>query len=325
MPYVGELEQIWRYPVKSMGGERLKDAYIDVGGLRGDRIWAVRDEEKGVITGGKKMPALMLCSARFLEEPTIDRETTVAPAVAITLPDGTELRSDAPSVHERLSHFLGRQVTLQRIRPASERHHYRAEKTTASSLRDALGLAQGEPLPDFSAYPLKLMRELGQYATPRGTYFDAYPLHMLTTATLEVLRTLSPQSDFDVRRFRPNFVVHTGEDTTFVELAWCDGRLRMGANGFVARVHVPTTRCSMTMRAQRELRADPSVLKTIAGQANRCVGVYGGVDSPGRVRMGDPIDLAPLRISKLEKWARARSTQIKRLLLKAAEAALPKG
>jgi len=39
---IGTVQQIWRYPVKSMAGERLERSAIDPGGLPGDRSWAVK-------------------------------------------------------------------------------------------------------------------------------------------------------------------------------------------------------------------------------------------------------------------------------------------
>jgi uncharacterized protein len=38
------VEQIWRYPIKSMGGEQLHESFADESGLRGDRVWAVQDD-----------------------------------------------------------------------------------------------------------------------------------------------------------------------------------------------------------------------------------------------------------------------------------------
>ena len=43
MSLVGSVAEIWRYPVKSMGGERLAQSAIATRGLHADRMWAVRD------------------------------------------------------------------------------------------------------------------------------------------------------------------------------------------------------------------------------------------------------------------------------------------
>ena len=42
--------EIWRYPVKSMGGERLDNVAVDERGMVADRMRAVRDPELGSIT-----------------------------------------------------------------------------------------------------------------------------------------------------------------------------------------------------------------------------------------------------------------------------------
>jgi uncharacterized protein len=46
------VEQIWRYPIKSIGGEQLDRSWADHRGIRGDRIWAVQDDE-GKLGSGK--------------------------------------------------------------------------------------------------------------------------------------------------------------------------------------------------------------------------------------------------------------------------------
>jgi len=90
---LGKVTGLYRYPVKSMGGEALDAIMFDKYGIMGDRTWTVRDAEKGVIAGGKKYPDLMKCDARFTEEPTPDTRSaaveitcqTAKPFLALTL------------------------------------------------------------------------------------------------------------------------------------------------------------------------------------------------------------------------------------------------
>src|SRR5215216_4165835 len=104
---VGRVREVWRYTLKSMAGERLEAAGVGARGLYGDRGWALRDEEAGEIRGAKLSPALMLCAARYREEPAAEG---APPHAEITLPDGTETSTDDPEVHGRLSQVVGRRV-----------------------------------------------------------------------------------------------------------------------------------------------------------------------------------------------------------------------
>ena len=42
MAVVGRVESLWRYPVKSMRGEQLREAFLGFGGVYGDRVYAFR-------------------------------------------------------------------------------------------------------------------------------------------------------------------------------------------------------------------------------------------------------------------------------------------
>ena len=77
------LEQIWRYPVKSMGGERLETGEIRGDGLQGDRIVQVRDQRGRVITA-RTRPALLGHHASIGPdgEPWVDGRPWTAPEVA---------------------------------------------------------------------------------------------------------------------------------------------------------------------------------------------------------------------------------------------------
>jgi uncharacterized protein len=66
--------EIWRYPVKSLGGQRVEASWADARGLLGDRAWAVLDAD-GKLGSGKntrrfrRITGLLDLSARYEKEP----------------------------------------------------------------------------------------------------------------------------------------------------------------------------------------------------------------------------------------------------------------
>lgn len=111
----------------------------------------------------------------------------------------TTLRSDDPALVERLSQRLGRAVSLLDQPPVG------------ASLDQYWPPVEGR---DFQNVTNELV-------LPAGTFFDACPIHALSTATLAELRRLAPGLDFAVERFRPNLLIETSGDATgFVEEAW---------------------------------------------------------------------------------------------------------
>jgi uncharacterized protein YcbX len=307
--FVGRVKEVWRYPLKSMAGERLEAAGVGARGLWGDRGWALRDEEAGEIRGAKISPKLMLCAARYRAEPSPEG---APPHAEITLPDGTKTSTDDPKVNELLSGLLGRRVTLWPLRPAGDRAHYRRAIPAARvvgflsrsrsfrrlalgamrlagkdrELREDFGREPGEPMPDLSALPA----EIFEFTSPPGTYFDAFPVHLLTTASLRALARHAPETAWVARRFRPNFLIETSEGVEgLVESNWGGRRLRVG--GLTLKCEMPTPRCSMTIQAQAELPKDPRVLRTIVREAGQNLGLYASVESAGRVSAGDGVEL----------------------------------
>ncbi len=285
MAIVGRVSAIWRYPVKSMLGEELDRCALTGLGIPGDRGWALRDEAVGEMRGGKKFPLLMQCRARYRAEPQGD----TIPPVDLELPNGARVGSDAADVGEQLSALLGKPVTLWPRQPEGDREHYRRrEQRGEAGLREALGLEAGEPLPDFSIYPEALLAILGEFTSPLGTYFDAYPLHLITTSWLEALAARNPDARFEAPRFRPNLLIE-GAEAGFAELAWCGKRLRIGAAEITCEA--PTVRCSMTVQQTGDLPKDPKVLRTIVRESEQNVGAYATVCLPGAVRVGDTLEL----------------------------------
>ncbi len=306
---VGTVREIWRYPVKSMSGERLDDCTVTAAGVLGDRGWALRDDTAGEIRGAKKWPVLMQCTARYREPPTAAQR---CPHVDITLPDGSRIGSDAVDVAGRLSQLVGRPVSLWPLQPASNKAHYRRAQPGAAligllsrsqtfrrlfqtlarhtsleaELRRDFSREPDEPIPDLSVFPA----ELFEFASPPGTYFDAFPLHLLTTASLAAMARLNPGAAWDVRRFRPNLLIATADGSEgLVESTWCGRVLRIG--DVQVRCELPAPRCGMTTRAQVDLPQDPSVLRTIVRDARQNLGVYAASSAAGRVTVGDVVEL----------------------------------
>lgn len=278
---VGRVTEILRYPVKSMAGERLETVSVGPRGLPGDRAWAVRDEKRGGIRGAKKIPALMRLAAHYAEPPAAEGSSPAE----IRLPDGSRLRTGDSDVAERLSQALDHPVTLWPLLPESALDHYRRgapdDADMERELRTIFGRAPDEPLPDLSIFP----PEIFQFESPPGTYFDAFPLLLLTDASLRTLEARHPDSRFDVRRFRPNFLLETDGEEGFPEEAWCGERLRVG--DAVLRVAARCPRCVMTTHGFEDLPRDPSVMRALVKEAGGNLGVYAEVEQPGAVRVGD--------------------------------------
>lgn len=236
MPVVGEVVELWRYPLKSMQGGRMDAVSVGDNGVWGDRGWSLRYADSRKNVSAKQAAGLMLCAARYCQEPT----ESANPAVEISLPDGNKILTDSENARAVLSEFVGSDVLLD--------------------------------------------------ATP-GMHFDAHPIHLLTTASLETLARLNPASNFDVRRFRPNIVVKAAGEIRegYVELGWLGCDLRVG--GVDLLVKKATSRCVMTTHPQPELAKDPAVLQTLVDSADADLGVYCAVLSPGVIRIGDPVVL----------------------------------
>ncbi|MFN8071149.1 MAG: MOSC N-terminal beta barrel domain-containing protein [Mycobacterium sp.] len=316
----GRITEIWRYPVKSMAGERLSAVEVRELGLHADRTWAVRDRTSDATTSAKKLPGLLMCTARYAGTPPRNAGPGHAPEVIIGFPDGREVSSADPAIHGALSSYVDHDVELRALPPVSERDQYRTPMATKADMRTIFGLGPDDPLPDLSMFPIRKLAEISRYATPIGSYVDAYPVHLLTTRSLESMSALAPGSDFDVRRFRPSLLIETPDTAELPELGWCGGVLHAPQCAFSPMI--PTIRCVMPTHPQPGLDRDPAITRTVAANAHRCLGVYGDVHTPGRITEGDVLRLDPSDRSPASPGAGAA---VKRAVMKAVSAALPRG
>lgn len=291
---VGSIAGLWRFPVKSMGGEQLEQAELTESGLLGDRAYALIDADTGKVVSAKSVrlyPDLLACQAAFVEPPQAGLEL---PPVRITLPNGRTVTSDSGDIDRLLSAYLGRDVTLAHAAPDDftiDQYHPDLENLDPAGYRDTV-VEQKLGSAFFAQAGL---------ASPVAatSFFDLFPVSVLTESTLDQLNKLRPQSRFDQRRFRMNVIVDT-QDAGFVENDWTGHQLTIG-DAVRLIVAMPDPRCVMTTLAQDDLPKDIDILRTLT-QHNRipvagaglfpCAGVYTVVAASGIIRKGDPVALS---------------------------------
>lgn len=272
------IEQIRRYPVKSMLGESLPAARIGSDGVIGDRRWAVLDSVTGMIASAKR-PSRW---SRLLEATARGDD---AGGTTIEFPDGQVIHSQDRVADERLSAFLGRPVCL-----------------TESTQLDDMVIERTDPTPsthlDRADAPLQLgsvtTNPLGAASGP-NTLFDYAPVHLVARSTLDAVDLLD-----EAERFRPNLVIDL-PGGPFVENRLVDSILTVG--GAQLRVVTPTPRCVVPTLTHGSLASRVAVLREVAG-ANRpaidglgpttCLGAYAVVMRPGTVTVGDPVTVHPV-------------------------------
>lgn len=94
--------EIWRYPIKSVGGERVSMATVTDIGIVGDRGWGIFDVDTGTVLTARRAPDLLFANA-----------TLEGDDVAVALPDGTTVRGRDEGCNAQLTAWLGRPVELR--------------------------------------------------------------------------------------------------------------------------------------------------------------------------------------------------------------------
>jgi uncharacterized protein YcbX len=260
---VGRVAELWRFPVKSMQGERLDGLELGPGGVVGDRRYGLIDVASGHLLSAKSVPALLAA-----------RAVTVGQDVHITLPDGRRLAADDPDASAVLSAWLGRPVELK----------------PAGSTAGAVSYEMTFDPPNDGA-------EMIVWPAMDGSFLDLAPIHAVTTASLASMAASRPDAVWDVRRFRPNVLIDTGAAEGFVEDGWVGHDVALGAAGAAIHVDMQSVRCAMPLRAQPALGDQPAlerdieVFRTLTAEHNNHLGIYCGVTTPGSIRPGDPVTL----------------------------------
>jgi uncharacterized protein YcbX len=259
MSIVGKIESLWRYPVKSMRGEELDEAFASFSGIYGDRLFAFESsaspkgfpyltarEQQGLLQYRPhfRYPDKAARPINLTEAETMGANPVWADPSELTVdvetPDGRTLAIDEPALMDMLRADIDQkhQLTLMR----SER-----------------AMTDCRPVSIFS---LQSARQLGEET---GTPIDK-------------------------RRFRANVYVDLTSAQGFAENEFVGKSLRIGPKAVVTILE-RDARCVMITLDPDTGEKTPAILKKVAQAHEGMAGVYGAVIVEGMLHKGDPIEL----------------------------------
>src|SRR2546430_1243049 len=255
MSIVGKIDSLWRYPVKSMRGEELDQAFAGFSGIYGDRLFAFESSAspKGFpYLTAREQQRLLQYRPHFRHPDKAARPINLTEAesmganpvwadpaelmVDVETPDGQTLAIDDPSLIDMLRTDIDQkhQLTLMR----SER-----------------ALTDCRPVSVFS---LQSARQLGEET---GTPIDK-------------------------RRFRANVYVNLTSAQGFAENEFVGKSLRIGPK-VVVTVLERDARCMMITLDPDTGEKSPEILKKVAQAHDGMAGVYASGIVEGRPHMVD--------------------------------------
>ena len=261
MDVVGHIESLWRYPVKSMRGQLLDEAFAGFSGIYGDRLYAFHST--GAPAGFPYLTAReqehMLRYAPTFRHPEKMRmppnlseaealppgATPVYPAPADTAvdvqaPDGEKLSIEDPSLLHRLREGLGDRHDLTWVR--SDR-----------------AMTDCRPI---SLFHIRTAKQLGD----------------------EIGAPVDP------RRFRANIYIDLKSQEPFGENELVGRVVRIGPKATIAILE-RDPRCKIITLDPDTSQPNPGVMRCVARNHGGNAGVYAAVLVEGTIRPGDEITL----------------------------------
>jgi len=255
MAVIGTVASVWRYPVKSMAGEEMSQAFVGYAGLYGDRMYAFTSAGNPAIfpyVTGRQAPHMLAFRPRFRHGESSAIPPNWAEAQA-TGPGLTPLFADADAMAVDVELPSGESFAVD-------------DPELARRLGDGLGLLRSErALSDCRPVSLFALQTGRQLAAEIGI-------------------------DIDNRRFRANLYLDLADQPGFAEERYLGRRLRVGE-----RLELTATerdpRCKMISLDPDTGVENRDVLRKVAREHDGAAGVYAVVLVEGIVRPGDPVEL----------------------------------
>ncbi len=262
MAIIGKVESLWRYPVKSMRGEALNEAYVSYAGFYGDRLFAFTSAagpKAFPYLTGREQARMLLYRPRFryperaAKPPNWaeaeDAGSGLTPisanhidlAVDVETPSGDVLSVDDPALIRQLSDGL-------------------RESEDLTLLRSERAMTDCRPVSLFS---IQTAQRIGE----------------------ELGTTL------DKRRFRANIFMDLASTSGFAEDELVGRTLRIGRRA-VMSILLRDPRCAMITIDPDTAERNTAILGRVAKAHDGKAGVYGAVLVEGVVRVGDTIEVA---------------------------------
>jgi uncharacterized protein YcbX len=260
MTAIGTIESLWRYPVKSMGGEALTEAFIGFSGVYGDRCYAFKSS-----AARKGFPYL---NATVQQRMLLYHPKFRYPERAAKPPNLIEAMSIEPGVTP--ANAEPDDLMLDVITPSGA-----VVAIDDASLITMLGEGlRGE-------HHLTL-------AHSDRALTDCRPISLIS---LQTIRQIEEESGvpIDKRRFRANIYFNLNSNGSFAEDELVGCRLRLGSKAVIT-VLERDPRCKMISLDPDTGEHNPAVLRKVAQSHEACAGVYCAVLVEGIVAVGDSIE-----------------------------------
>lgn len=235
-----QLQDIYVYPIKSLGGIRLEEAVLEERGLKYDRRWMLVDNQ-GDFLSQRKHPSMALLQTNIIDS-GIEIFLKNQPEKKIHIPLEPKSKEMIP-VRIWDDEVIGQVV----------------DKKISDWFSDVFGLPC-----ELVYMPISTNRKVpSKYAVKNESvsFADGMPYLLIGQSSLDDLNSRLDQP-VPMDRFRPNLVFAGGK--AFEEDEW--GQVKIGEAIF--RITKPCARCVMTTVDQTTGEKGKEPLKTLSGYRN---------------------------------------------------------